>query len=181
MAAVLGIFLAEPIASRVMRWISGRTDSPYDVALAVIAQYVADNPSWLLRVYRTPMGFRALAMHQAFDPTENTAFDFMSAIGSDKLYMRMCRNQNCFRARVSPKPWRIGVGHIKPQPGIWPIREERLPDRRRWVENYSRKSAGFAACRYVKTLGTGRTDRRCEQVRSVHDRLCKVDSSLPIA
>ena len=105
----------------------------------------------------------------------------MSAIGSDKLYMRMCRNQNCFRARVSPKPWRIGVDHIKPRPGVWPIRKERLPDRHRWVENYTRKSAGFAACRFVKTLGTGRNDRKCEQVRTVHDRLCKADSASPIA
>ncbi len=180
-AAVIGIIVAEPISTRVSKWIAGRTDNPFDAALAQFEKFASSNPAWVLRIYRTPKGFRILAMHQTFNPSDDAAFNFMSAVGSDKLYMQMCRNQNCFRARVSPKPWRIGVGHIKPQPGVWPIRKERLPDRQRWVENYTRKSAGFAACRFVKTLGNGGTDRKCEQVRKVHDRLCKVDSTMPIA
>ena len=30
-------------------------------------------------------------------------------LGSDPLYVALCERQECFRARVSPKPWRIGI------------------------------------------------------------------------
>lgn len=180
-AAILGLIFSEAIAKVLMEMISARGSSRFDTAKARIERFAAANPSWLLRVYRTPNGFRVLAMHQTFHPDQEASYEFMSAIGSDKLYMRMCRNQKCFRARVSPKPWRIGVDRIRPRPGIWPIRDERMNDRRRWVDNYNRKSEGFASCKYETTVGNGRTDRKCESVRAVHDRLSGAERSVPIA
>ena len=39
-----------------------------------------------------------------------------SAIGADPIYVQMCLRQHCFRARVSSKPWRIGIGqHLRPR------------------------------------------------------------------
>ena len=38
------------------------------------------------------------------------------ALGVDPLYALMCYNQKCFCARVSPKPWRVGIDqHIRPR------------------------------------------------------------------
>jgi hypothetical protein len=158
-----------------------RTD-PFDAALKKIEAYASRTPSWVLRVYRTPNGYRVLAMHATFDPTGSRAQHFMKAIGGDPLYARMCRNQNCFRARLSPKPWRIGIDeHLRPRPGVWPIAEERMGDRRRWVRMYEAKAVGYASCRFVKSLGSGRTSRKCEEVRRLHDDLCKANLDLPIA
>ncbi|MCY1310014.1 hypothetical protein D9M70_601650 [compost metagenome] len=94
----------------------------------------------------------------------------------------MCVRQHCFRARVTPKPWRIGIArHLRPRPGTWPIKPERMAERRQWVADYERRSAGFAACGYVRTLGEGRVDPRVDAVRELHDRLCRADSGLPLA
>lgn len=38
------------------------------------------------------------------------------------MYARTCRNQACFRARVTANPWRIGIArHLRPLPAVWPI------------------------------------------------------------
>ena len=62
------------------------------------------------------------------------------------MYRLMCQKQACFRARVSPKPWRIGIDQrLKPRPGVWPIDPARLPERRAWVAAYDRAVATKAA------------------------------------
>ena len=94
----------------------------------------------------------------------------------------MCTNQHCFRARVSPKPWRIGIEtHLKPRPGVWPIKPDRMPDRVRWVDEYERKAKAYAACRYIGAKGNGVVDPAVEKVRALHDELCRAHSELPLA
>ena len=178
---VSGAILAPALGMRLSQLFSAGRADPFDKALARIESFAQTNTSWLLRVYRTPQGFRVLVMHSTFSPDAPEALGFMKQIESDELYVQMCRNQNCFRARVSPKPWRIGMQHIRPRPGVWPIKEERLPDRQSWVRKYDEKAADYASCKYEKTLGTGRPSRPCEAVRSVHDSMCKSESGLPIA
>ncbi|MEM6513686.1 MAG: hypothetical protein AAF660_11790 [Pseudomonadota bacterium] len=177
-----GLVLSSPIGRLIMLGLDYLRSSPVERALRRIEATVKANPRWILRVYRTPNGFRVLAMHDTFDPRGQKTHDFMKAIGTDPVYMQMCLKQKCFRARLSPKPWRIGIQeHLKPRPGVWPIAEERLPDRRRWVRMYEKLSAGFAACRYETTFGKGRTARKCEDVKRLHDDLCRATSELPIA
>jgi len=161
--------------------ITGAERNPFATAREGVEKFAVDNPGWLLRLYRTPKGFRVLVMHDTFDPTDERAFEFMQKLGSDPLYMRMCRNQKCFRARISPKPWRIGVEHIKPRPGVWPVKQEKMNARRDWIRRYEQKATRFSSCRYEATLGEGRSDRKCEAIRSVHDRYCKADRDLEIA
>ena len=180
-AIVLAIVFAAPIGRLIYTLTPGLRIDPFEAALARIEAYAQQHSSWLLRIYRTPRGYRVLAMHKTFAPDSQEAQNFMKAIRGDPLYALMCRNQNCFRARISPKPWRIGMPHIRPRPGVWPIRQERMPDRHSWVQRYDAKAKGFASCRYLKSLGTGRSIRQCESVRSVHDGKCKADSSLPLA
>lgn len=178
---VAAAILSVPLARMMMKAVTAFVEDPFDAALSRIASFAKDNRSWLLRVYRTPMGYRVLAMHSIFDPTKEEPFSFMETVRSDPIYMRMCRSQKCYRARISPKPWRIGVEHIRPRPGIWPIKPEHVEQRRQWVTEYERTSAAFASCKYVTTLGDGRTSMNCEQVRVIHDRYCNPDSNLPIA
>lgn len=182
-AGILGAIMA--IAGSVSRSVRQafavfRKD-PFELALARVQAFSENNPDWAMRVYRTPNGYRVLVMHSTFDPNEEQAFDFMAALKCDPLYMRMCKNQKCFRARVSPKPWRIGMEHIRPRPGVWPIKREHMERRRRWVSEYKQKGAAFSSCRFELALGSGRPSRSCEHVRAIHDRLSKVDSALPIA
>ena len=180
-AFFVAAFISGPVAAAFTKLAARFRADPFEAALARIRRYADAHGDWLLRVYRTPMGYRVLAMHDTFDPKQEAAFDFMKAIKSDPLYMRMCRNQKCFRARLTPKPWRIDMERLRPRPGVWPIKREYMDRRRRWVAEYERKSGAHASCRFVDTLGTGRASRDCERVKVVHDRYCKVDSSLPLA
>lgn len=154
---------------------------PFAKAKDVIRTWSRANPNWHLRLYRTPLGYRILVMHDTFDPRGDEALSFMRQVKSDPIYVRMCQNQSCFRARVSPKPWRIGIEHIRPRPGVWPIRPERMPGRREWVRKYDAVARDFAACRFEETLGSQSLNRECEKVRRLHDRYCRSDGNLELA
>jgi len=147
-----------------------------------IRAFAEAHPHWRLHVYRTPAGFRLLATHALFDPASDEVAASFKELGVDKLYAHMCRRQQCFRARVSPKPWRIGIDqHLKPRPGVWPVNPERLPERQRWVWDYEERARDFAACQFVETLGQGAPHAEAERVRQLHDDYCQATSGRQIA
>ncbi|RYF68154.1 MAG: hypothetical protein EOO22_18220, partial [Comamonadaceae bacterium] len=93
--------------------------APEKRAAKRIGFFLQQHPEWHLRVYRTPAGFRLLAMHDVFAPRDPAVVDAFKQLGVDDVYGRMCVNQNCFRARLTAKPWRIGIDeHLRPQPGV---------------------------------------------------------------
>ncbi len=151
-------------------------------ALKRVRVFAQQHPDWRVHVYRTPAGLRLLAGHRRFDPVEPAVRDFFTAVQVDPMYARMCTLQRCFRARLTAKPWRIGVAsHLKPRPGVWPVNPARLPERTRWIDAYEQQATGYAACRFLETIGTGPADREVEAVRSIHDEACRARSQLPLA
>ncbi len=133
-------------------------------------------------MYETPAGLRVLAMHDVFDPSSPQVAGCFQELKADPIYVRMCLNQRCFRARVSPKPWRIGISqHIRPRPGVWPVKPQRLPDRRKWVAAYDATAISHASCRFLQTFGSSQTHPTAEAVRKLHDELSRAHSGLPLA
>ena len=176
--AVVGPMVTKPI----YKMHKGNRPDPREAGLDRIRHFSAEHPAWNLRIYETPAGWRILAMHKTFNPNYAEVFAFFQEVGADPVYVRMCKNQNCFRARVSPKPWRIGISqHIRPRPGVWPIAENRLPERARWVEQYDLLAPQFASCRFTEAIGSSTVSPEAEQVRFLHDKLCQSDSMLPLA
>ncbi len=141
------------------------------------------HPGWHLRVYETPAGFRILAMHQTFDPQDETVQRFFKALKTDPTYVRMCRNQRCFRARLTAKPWRLGIAeHMKPRPGVWPVKPEHLPRRQLWIDAYEARSRFYAACQFSEALGrTEMVHPEALAIQGLHDELCRAHSGLPLA
>lgn len=82
---------------------------------ARIDAFAAKNPTWCFNLYRTAAGFRLLILHQLFDPDDTKTWTILSALGVDPVYQRMCHLQKCFRARLTPKPWRIAIGATIPK------------------------------------------------------------------
>lgn len=151
-------------------------------ALARIRAFADAHDDWHLRVYRTPAGFRLLAMHRTFDPHDPEVQACFDALDVDTTYVRMCRNQRCFRARISPKPWRIGLQRIRaPYVAAWRPEHAELPERREWIRRYDARAPGFASCRFVETLGRGGEAPEAIAVREVHDLFCRADQDLPLA
>jgi hypothetical protein len=145
-------------------------------AIRRIRHFLAAHPDWCVRVYRTPAGLRLLALHRLFDPREPEVKVCFDALGVDPMYARMCFNQNCFRARISPKPWRIGLPRMRPPySAVWRPEHAELPARLQWIGDYEQHSQGYASCRFVETLGNGRVDPAAEFVQQLHDTFCRAD------
>lgn len=181
-AVAVAWWLAALIAKRIHAARMRKDGGPEAWANRRIESFMEARPDWQLRQYRTPAGFRLLAVHRTFDPREEEVEQCFNALQTDPLYALMCVRQHCFRARVTPKPWRIGISqHMRPRPGTWPINPERMADRQHWVSWYESRSAGFAACGYMRTLGGGPVDPRLLEVMELHDRLSGADSGLPLA
>jgi len=130
------------------------------------------------------MGLRLLVMHAPMQPRSPGALPFMRAMNADPRYVTMCKLQACSRARLTPKSWRIegGPDRLKPRSGRWPIEDPAVLQRRaRWVEAYEVARKGWAACRFVETIGSGSPDAKAERVRELHDRWSGAGSGSPIA
>lgn len=139
-----------------------------------IAAFLARHAAWNLRIYRTPGGLRLLATHQPFDAGSAEVAEFFAAVGADPLYVRMCRNQQCFRARLTAKPWRAGISsHMRPRLGLWPVAPERMPLREQWVAGYERAAGDYAACHFIEAIGSGQTHREIGAVVALHDRAAR--------
>ena len=113
---VLAALSSAPIARLVKaRWLVAK-GGVEALALQRIDVFMAAHTDWGARLYRTPAGLRVLATHRTFDPRDPAVEQQLDQLGADPVFTRMCVRQNCFRARVSPKPWRIGIGRSPAAP-----------------------------------------------------------------
>lgn len=175
---VIGI----PIPGLLHRWSVAARGGVERLALQRVHRFLSSRPDWRVRLYRTPAGLRLMAVHRPFDPRGEETKACFDALGVDPVYARMCFNQHCFRARLTPKPWRIGLQRLRaPYSAAWRPEHALLPARQAWIEDYQRRSTGYAACRYLETLGGGAEDPALTAQREFHDLVCAADRELPLA
>jgi hypothetical protein len=125
------------------------------------------NRSWGFRVYRTAAGLRLLTTHDVFDPKDRAVVDVMEALGADPLYMRLCRAQECFRARLTPKPWRIKF--YPPQIRYPAVDAHQEIAMRKWIVKYEQACAKAATCQLLTTLGNGNIASPVASIIRLHD------------
>lgn len=180
---LLSLALAHPLVAGLHRLALLAQGGYEGRATRRIDRFLAEHPAWNLRIYRTPGGLRLLATHTTFDATSAEVAEFFRAVGADPRYARMCRHQRCFRARLSAKPWRVGIsGHLRPRPGVWPVDPSRLHLREQWVASYEQTAAGFAACRYEASQGSGVVHPALHEVIALHDEAARArETSLALA
>lgn len=175
---VIGI----PIPGLLQRWSVAARGGAERLALQRVHRFLSSHPDWRVRLYRTPAGLRLMAVHRPFDPREPAVPQAFDAFGTDPVFARMCFNQQCFRARLTPKPWRIGMSRLRPpSSAAWMPEHALLPARQAWIEDYQRRSTGYAACRYLETLGGGTEAPALIAQRDFHDLICAADRELPLA
>lgn len=179
----ISLFTSGPIATWFRKGLLAIRGGPMHLARQRILGYLEKHPDWNLRIYKTPGGLRLLATHKPFDPRAEEVQQFFSGVGTDPLYVRMCLNQRCFRARLTAKPWRMGIaGHMRPRPGIWPIDASRQYLRDTWVKRYEEHAIGFAACQFVESLGSELVHQDLQSVIELHDHHSKaLLTGLPLA
>ena len=144
-----------------------------------LSSFAESHPQWGFRVYRTRAGWRVLVTHDLFDPASRETAGALAALGCDPKYVELTRVQQCFRARLTPKPWRCGVR--RPE-RLFP-REDVVVEREfaEWVKQYETAGARFATCKFVGTLGRGRDCETASRLIARHDRGTRTGSDLPLA
>jgi hypothetical protein len=161
-----------------LRQLFART-TPEERVLAQLRGALEHHGGATFRIYRTASGFRVMAVDRPFDPASPETQELMRCTRSDPAYARLCRSQKCFRARLTPKPWRCGVA--KP-PGEFPRSEpEAAHAFAGWLREYEQASTRFATCRYLETIGNGRASGDARRLQELHDRVTRCEEPLPLA
>jgi hypothetical protein len=148
-------------------------------ALDHIRTWHSNHSNWTMRIYRTKRGFRLLVTHDLFNPTAEAVQQVMRDLGADNRYRLLCAAQSCFRARLTPKPWRIRLK----RPDVrypWETPQEELLQRE-WEESYHQRIAEYAVCTFVETLGTTATHLEAKQIIELHDGYVLAGSSKLLA
>ena len=147
-----------------------------DKALAKLRDLAQSDSKFGVRVYRTFAGLRYLLTHVHADPASVTTSKIMELLGADPLYVKLCERQECFRARLTPKPWRCGMLRAhKSFPWADKTAEERFRD---WEREYSEKAQSFASCHYVTQMGVDAVDQEIARVVEFHDKETKALSGM---
>ncbi len=139
---------------------------------------VAVRHAFSFRLYQTAAGHRVMVTNRRVRGGGDEAEAILHEFGSDPLYMRLCRTQQSFRARLTPKPWRAGG----PKPPVkFPFEDPGSAAAfRRWEGEYSQRIGPYATCRLLKTAGD-EVDPSFATLIEYHDRETKAASGLPLA
>lgn len=152
------------------------------LALERVTAFSQQHPDWGLRVYSTPKGLRIIVTHEAMAPTDGAVQNLFAALQVDPIYQRLCLQQQCFRARVTGKPWRMGMSGPSPQVRRWPVAANQLAARADWTHVYDKQAAQYSACRFVAQLGQARIAMDIQALVDWHDEACRAEESqLPLA
>ncbi len=120
------------------------------------------------RVYETSKGYRVLVTNKDFNPRTGESKSIMNDFGSDHLYRWLCIKQNCYRARLTPKPYRIKQKGIKViYPGRNTEQQQKLSE---WIKDYEEKSRDYSTCHLIKEYGKINMNDSIDY----HDKMCGV-------
>jgi hypothetical protein len=132
-----------------------------------------------LRLYETRNGLRGIVTSSLFQPEDSVTQDLMTYLEVDKLYLRLCRLQGTFRARLTPKFWRIG---IRERPPHKPLEDQKTQQvMQQWLEVYNNKSSSYATARFINQIGANPSDPVILETIGLHDVRCKALQSLELA
>ena len=147
----------------------GQKSTHYTVTLAKIEKAASLHPDFAARCYETPNGFRLLVTDKVYDPKRGGSKNILQSFGADPLFTRLCEKQSCYRARLTAKPWRLGM---KAAPANWPVPDKLIAKHTRWLQSYAKACVGTGACRFLKTIGT--SNQVCDEAQviiKIHDGL----------
>ena len=151
-------------------------DGREGAAIQRVQQWTAAHSELAVRVYRTHGGLRLLVTNQTFDPKTPETLRLLEEVGSDKLYIQLCKAQASFRARLTPKPWRVGM---RPPRVRFPYESsEAHAELQRWVSEYERASHQASVCKLLETTGPNVVLDEIRPVVSLHDQVALGDRPL---
>lgn len=156
-----------------------RAPSQEDQHVERLTTWASRYPDLGIRIYRTFGGLRCLIINETFDPSRSETLDILRSCESDPLYVRLCQAQDCFRARLTPKPWRC---NMDTPPSRYPWENTDLENQYRlWERRYAQASQAYSVCQLVRQLGRQEIHPDVAPILALHDRLAGVGDQRPLA
>jgi hypothetical protein len=127
-----------------------------------------------LRLYETYQGARVIVLGKSFDPRDSGTKIMMDEFNCDSLYTRLCIKQGCYRARLTPKPYRMNMRAYK-------VRFPRDGDDsefQQWLEDYETGSRRYSVCKFIEQIGTSYP---LDDAIRLHDEITGIDYVQPLA
>lgn len=119
------------------------------------------------RLYRTAAGLRLMLLDRAYAPDDSTTVRILEELGSDERYRLLTRSQQCFRARLTPKPWRCGC---RRPPTVYPWSCRELETKQRdWEREYGARCADYGVCELLNSAGEA-DDVELTRLVRLHDQ-----------
>lgn len=175
----------------------------------LMQQRVATHPKESFRLYVTPAGFRIIATHDTAAPNDDLVAQWFEYFHADVNYVRLCQAQQCFRARLTAKPWRMAevenndLAKDIPAKEFWfatdgaqfsegyePSQAD-ITARNQWITGYDNYAKSYQACRYIESFFGRESNKVVVDSKSIqvainefvqwHDEACQVGESLPLA
>jgi hypothetical protein len=131
------------------------------------------------RLYETAAGYRLIITSSRFRAGSPEAESLLADYKSDPLYIRLCRMQASFRARLTPKPWRCDF--VTPY-GEFPFETPRAQENAaKWEREYHAKSQPYATCKFLAEIGSALDNPAFAEMIAYHDQETKALQILPLA
>ncbi len=125
------------------------------------------------RIYETAKGIRVIGK-KYIDPSSKSYTALMRKLCVDWIYIQLSKKQNCYRARLTPKPYRMKIKTIKVKSPLDCQKDNYL----NWEQVYSQKSKEYSVVRLVKALGS---DFSNDAIIEKHDLVCNLRSNRKLA
>jgi hypothetical protein len=171
-------------ASRMGAWLGrlfggGKQAEGADLAWGRIRRWSESNPAIAYRLYRTHAGLRMMLTGRRQSPTAAETLSLFEEIGADPQYVRLTKAQECFRARLTPKPWRCGCPM---PPHRFPFDVPQAEDEQRaWEREYDALRKSYGVCHLIGEHGAAASDPVIVETIRVHDEHAGAADGTPLA
>lgn len=145
--------------------------------LEKIENYQKNNSALTIKVYETFAGLRFVITNAIYNSEDASVIKMFADLDVDPLYANLCKRQKCFRARLTPKPWRIGLD--RPGSRFPRSRDLKQNEFNLWLKSYTQASSQWTTVKLLKTFGSHKIHSDVQRVLEVHDRYaCKTSGQL---
>ena len=118
------------------------------------------------RIYETTKGLRVIGK-KYLNPADAETASLMQKLAVDWIYIVMSQKQHCYRARITPKPYRMKIKTIKIKSPL----DCETPEYLDWNAHYVKAAKQYSVVKLIKTLGQ---DFANEPAIKLHDSVCNM-------
>ena len=166
---------------KLMQRFRKRKPAELERLIETLKRLVAEDQRLGFRLYRTRQGYRVMLTSRPLPLGDPLSDQLMDRLNADPLYRRLCRFQECYRARLTPKPWRINALRAPRGSRGFPFEsKETEAAYRAWESAYHQAAGKFSVCELIGEFGSDSVDDSLAPVRKLHDHYA-LSSGLPLA